>query len=357
LTPYGNRATLLTRMKIPIFFAAILTGLYGSACTAEPTSAVVIVPVADVWSRPMVSGETPKDELRETQVLFGERVIVHESSGAWVRIEAVEQPTFRQHNRWEGYPGWILKSNFGSTPTGWEANTIVITKWLPIYEGGKVIEVLPLGSYLRTVGKGGQDVTAVVLPDGHKGVANFEGTLSDAHHARAELIPGTFRQTFIHPSKLLMGDSYLWGGLTPEMDPVLHTPWRTPAEASVAGGLQPAGMTSLGIDCSGLIHLIYRVNGMTIPRDAHEQWMKATPIKRADLKPADLIFSAKADNPKTITHAALYTGEGQIIEAPQTGTVVRKISFKEKYGRDLSQVESGQTVGDRVIYFGSFLHD
>ena len=83
--------------------------------------------------------------------------------------------------------------------------------------------------------------------------------------------------------------------------------------------------------------------------------MKAKAIKRAQLKPADLIFSAKADKPKKITHVAFYAGDGQIIEAPQTGMVVRMISFNEKYGKDLSEVESGDRVDERVVYFGSFL--
>lgn len=85
--------------------------------------------------------------------------------------------------------------------------------------------------------------------------------------------------------------------------------------------------------------------------------MKAEKIKRAELKPADLIFSSKIDNPKKITHVALYAGNDQIIEAPQAGMVVRQVSFKEKYGKDFSQVESGDTVGERVIYFGRFLKD
>jgi hypothetical protein len=115
------------------------------------------------------------------------------------------------------------------------------------------------------------------------------------------------------------------------------------------------------------------VNGITIPRDAHEQWMKARPIKRAELKPGDLIFSAKAEKPKIITHVTIFAGfepphpplspgggegvvDGLLIEAPQTGMVVRKISFKDKYGKALEAVESGDPVGERVLYFGSFLH-
>jgi hypothetical protein len=231
---------------------------------ASPQSAVVIVPVADVWSRPLAVGEKPADELRETQVLFSEQVLIHESSGSWVRIEAIEQPTFRQHNKWEGYPGWMEKKSLGDV------------KSAPLGNSG--INTLPMD-------------------------------------------PLQFAQQMI-------GTPYLWGGMSKED----------------------------GFDCSGLVHLAFRKHGQKIPRDAHEQWMKAKPIKRVDLKPKDLIFSAKAENPKKITHVALYVGNGQIIEAPQTGGVVRTLSFKEKYGQDLEKVESGDRVGERFVYFGSYLH-
>jgi len=247
-----------------ILLLLLLSGL-GYADNLPAQNAVVIVPVADVWSRPLAPGEKPSDELRETQVLAGERVIIHESSGSWVLIEAVEQPTFRQHNKWEGYPGWVPSINLRQT-------TIK----------DKVRE---------TVGE--------FLP-------------------KADLVRIT---------EARIGIPYLWGGLS-----------------------------NKGFDCSGLIHLVYRMDSKVIPRDSHEQWMKAKPIKRADLSPADLIFSAKAANPKTITHVALYAGDGQIIEAPQTGMVVRKVSFKEKYGKPMEEVESGDKVGERVIYFGTFLH-
>ena len=237
----------------------LLLGTLSTTVAAQTQPAVVSVPVADVWSRPLALGEKPADELRETQVLFGEKVLIQESSGPWVRIEAVEQPSFRQHNKWEGYPGWVLKEALNT-------NTLAGRSIPP------KIDILQFA----------QDA---------------------------------------------IGTNYLWGGLSKQ-----------------------------GYDCSGLVHIAYRNDRKKIPRDSHEQWMKARPIKQVDLKPADLIFSAKADNPKKITHVALYAGKDQIIEAPQTGMVVRKISFKEKYGKPLEEVESGDRVGDRVIYFGTYLH-
>jgi len=142
----------------------------------------------------------------------------------------------------------------------------------------------------------------------------------------------------LETAALFLGAPYMWGGLTP---------------AGAPGTIK----SPTGIDCSGLTYLSFRVHGVAIPRDSYEQWMKATPIRRAALQPADLVFSAKTIDPKKVVHVAFYTGDGQLIEAPQAGIPVRRISFKEKFGADLSQVESGQTVGDHVVYFGSFLSE
>jgi len=278
--------------------------------------AVVVVPVADVWSRPLAAGEKPTDELRETQVLFGEKVLIHESSGPWVRIEAVEQPEFTHHNKWEGYPGWVLQTTLGDDePSKNSQLTEKSWEFVPGYR-----TELPIGARI------------------------FEDSMSP------ELIPPLNVKKILETADLFKGVHYLWGGLTPGNPPLPKTP--------MDSGLQSAGTTpsQYGVDCSGLTYLAFHVNGVAIPRDAYEQWMKAKPIKRAELKPADLIFSSKIENPKKITHVALYAGNGQIIEAPQGGMVVRKISFKDKYGKPLEAVESGDQVGDRVVYFGSFLH-
>src|SRR4029077_638875 len=101
----------------------------------------------------------------------------------------------------------------------------------------------------------------------------------------------------------------------------------------------------------------FQVNGVTVPRDSMEQYMKAMKITRAQLKPADLIFSALPENPQKIVHVMFYAGDGMVLEAPKTGLTVRRISFKEKTGADLDHVESGQALKDRVVYFGSFLKD
>jgi len=293
------------------FLFIVLSLLIPGIANAEPSqSAVVIVPVTDVWSDPAADPSKLTDDRRETQILFGERVEIRKSSGPWVQIEAVEQPTFRQRNRWEGYPGWVLQTSIGQARL--HSNKRLTNQlWEHVLDYGAE---LPIGS-------------CIFIP----------------MNALVYSSPPT-RFGILETANLFLGTQYLWGGLTPDYPPTAALSPSTAGEK-----------IKYGIDCSGLVHLAFRVHDMVIPRDAHEQWMKAKPIKRADLKPADLIFSAKADNPKIVTHVALYAGDGQIIEAPQAGLAVRKISFEQKYGKALENVESGDRVGERVIYFGSFL--
>lgn len=81
-----------------------------------------------------------------------------------------------------------------------------------------------------------------------------------------------------------------------------------------------AGTSGFGVDCSGLMHLIYRVHGTRIPRDADAQAMAGTAVARTGLQPADLVFFAPGG---TVDHVGMYVGGGSMLHAPQTGTTVR----------------------------------
>jgi cell wall-associated NlpC family hydrolase len=336
-------------MKRPAFFLVfgLLTALTRLACSASNT--LVIAPVIDLRADTSSPPRGLSDDKQQTQLLFGEAVTVGASSGAWVQVNAVEQPAYKYHKQWEGYPGWVpaasLKTGDIAPP-----DSIVTRKWLPVSaeKKGEPFLRLPLGSRVRVLSRGWA-WSRVDLLNGQRGWAPRNG-LRKLRKVRGDMQ----RRAILETAALLVGDPYVWGGLSPA-DETRQT-WLS------------------GVDCSGLVHLSYRVNGVGVPRDSLEQYWRADKIKRAVLRPADLIFSANAKNPKKISHVALYAGwnepphpplspreravvDGWIIEAPQTGLAVRKIPFKEKYGRDLSSVESGDTVGDRVIYFGRFLKD
>lgn len=66
------------------------------------------------------------------------------------------------------------------------------------------------------------------------------------------------------------------------------------------------GMTTAGIDCSGLTHMAARAFGVTIPRDARDQ-IRALPSVNVDqVEAGDLYFFAKSDG--RVTHVAIATG-------------------------------------------------
>ncbi|MDX2682541.1 C40 family peptidase [Streptomyces soliscabiei] len=72
-------------------------------------------------------------------------------------------------------------------------------------------------------------------------------------------------------------------------------------------------------DCSGLTSWAYAQAGVGIPRTSESQATIGTRIySQSDLKVGDLVFFFN-----DLHHVGLYAGNGQIIHAPRTGTVVR----------------------------------
>jgi cell wall-associated NlpC family hydrolase len=88
----------------------------------------------------------------------------------------------------------------------------------------------------------------------------------------------------------------------------------------VFGGADPA----TGLDCSGLVQLVFRQLGIALPRTAQLQYDATTRVPRDQLQPGDLVFFARtyADPRDWITHVGIYIGGGMQINAPTEGQVV-----------------------------------
>ncbi len=88
----------------------------------------------------------------------------------------------------------------------------------------------------------------------------------------------------------------------------------------VFGGSNPA----IGLDCSGLVQLVFRQLGIVLPRTAQLQYDATVPVARDQLQAGDLVFFARtyADPHDWITHVGIYVGGGEQINAPTTGQVV-----------------------------------
>ncbi|WP_446035146.1 C40 family peptidase, partial [Streptomyces olivaceus] len=72
-------------------------------------------------------------------------------------------------------------------------------------------------------------------------------------------------------------------------------------------------------DCSGLTSWAYAQAGVGIPRTSEAQTGAGTRISSmGDLQVGDLVFFFN-----DLHHVGLYAGNGQVLHAPRTGTVVR----------------------------------
>lgn len=88
----------------------------------------------------------------------------------------------------------------------------------------------------------------------------------------------------------------------------------------VWGGTDP----HRGLDCSGLVQVVYGALGIDLPRVSYQQAQAGEPVASlAEARPGDLIAWDNSSRNNGADHIAIYIGNGQMIEAPRPGEVVR----------------------------------
>ena len=80
-----------------------------------------------------------------------------------------------------------------------------------------------------------------------------------------------------------------------------------------------------GFDCSGLMEYAYWQAGIAVGGTSRDQYyrFRDRTVARADLQPGDLVFWGNSSDYRSIYHVALYIGDGKVVQAPQSGDVVR----------------------------------
>jgi Cell wall-associated hydrolases (invasion-associated proteins) len=77
-----------------------------------------------------------------------------------------------------------------------------------------------------------------------------------------------------------------------------------------------------GVDCSGFTKLVYGHFGIKLPRTASQQHKMGTIISYDELLPGDLCTTVYTFESKYTGHAAIYVGDGMVINAlPEQGVV------------------------------------
>ena len=85
-----------------------------------------------------------------------------------------------------------------------------------------------------------------------------------------------------------------------------------------------------GFDCSGLTLVVYRLNGLGLPRASFHQFKTGRAISRQELQAGDLVFFATR-KPKRVSHVGIYIGDGKFIHAPRRGKDVRISKLSSPY--------------------------
>ncbi|MET8623748.1 NlpC/P60 family protein [Kitasatospora sp. NPDC004669] len=96
----------------------------------------------------------------------------------------------------------------------------------------------------------------------------------------------------------------------------LGTPYQWGGSCTAAHGPDPMGRC----DCSSLMQQSYAAAGVTISRTTYTQVNDGSPASLDALRPGDLLFME--GTPQAPEHVGMYIGDGLVVHAPHTGTVV-----------------------------------
>ncbi len=217
---------------------------------------------------PVRSGPDHRAEM-VNQMLFGETFRLKRRIGGWIETESF----------YDGYSGWIelndaqgiSKEKLDSIRTGTFYVTQRLTRIYSTNDQNENFLILP-GSTLPEFNKKKNtfilgETTYILETNG------FTEQSRDPGEAIIETA-----MSFLHAP-------YLWGG-----------------------------RSLFGIDCSGLSQIVFKINGLKLPRDAGKQAGEGTLVPfLKESKPGDLAFFDNEEG--LITHVGILTGQGKIIHA------------------------------------------
>jgi peptidoglycan DL-endopeptidase LytE len=95
--------------------------------------------------------------------------------------------------------------------------------------------------------------------------------------------------------------------------PILST-----AKSLIGSPYRSGGISPNGFDCSGFVNYVYKKHGISISRSSASLWSSGGE-KVSSLEPGDLLFFNT--NGRTVSHVAIYIGDGQFIHSASDGGV------------------------------------
>ena len=214
---------------------------------------------------PLRSEPSRKSQMTD-QLLFGESINILEVQGEWYHVE----------RNMDGYVGWITDRHFLEV-TGELMEKIQQARSHIVDQPFARLNFAETGMWIP----GGS-----VLPFFDASTRSF--TLNHIHYYLESLEPykdEDTRQNVQGTALRYENAPYMWGG-----------------------------KTIMGIDCSGLIQVIYRICGIKLPRDSQQQLNHGHTIGFIkDARPGDLAFFDNEEG--EIIHTGIMLGADRIIHA------------------------------------------
>jgi len=256
---------------------------------------VVLPPVVNMHAKPKVSSPVV------SQAILGMSVLVIRRSSGWALVETPDR-----------YRGWIrtpalrhdrrhmavveVRSLLANIYTARDVTTRAPIAVLPMLARVEVAAGPTRGAGSTSGGRsdargGGASVSdwvRVHLPDGRRGwaqTADLSAPLGIAGRRALAQSPGR-SAAIVSMALRFLGLPYLWGGIS-----------------------------TFGLDCSGLVQLTHRAVGIILPRDSDQQWTdrRLSPVAAGAIRPGDLVFFGPRRG--AITHVGIAMGRRAFVNA------------------------------------------
>ncbi|MGM9613888.1 MAG: NlpC/P60 family protein [Butyricicoccus sp.] len=224
---------------------------------------------------------------------YGTKLAVISNSDDWYQVAVNGQTAYVSG----AYVSWIPDTEFALGTGVIQCSTSVNFRELPNTDCA-VLASLPNGTKVELIGVAQGWYKANI--NGQKGFISADyvsvtgGTAVDKSAVYGSTTVSSssgVRQAILDYAAQFLGTPYVYGGSTPS-----------------------------GFDCSGFTSYVYKNVATPIARTSYEQRATTKNISMDELLPGDLVFFGSGGS---VNHVGIYTGNGQFIHSPHTGSVVK----------------------------------